>query len=1078
MSLSKSRKSTMVEEIKVSAKIPTSSTIYLQNNFSEVNALIKAGRIDNIDYCVDKINSNDHIFYSYGNNVNKGIFYFKKGTILDKICDSKQFEYFLINYCFVEKKPEHYKLIFDVDFKETDENYNKYSDKLKEITELITDKIELALKIVFKEPNTKFIYCDKNKGQGVHLYYPDIVVNKIVHIEIYNILLKFLLKDKTFDFDENIWSKIVDVCTSKANGLRLPYFAIDGKYYKQNKKRSTYNIEEFDGYPNKNVLELCLIRTNKTECYPELKINIYEEKDEKLKKIPKKLIKPKIQKEEKILVKSQSGKNKGLTFKTTSKINKISIACLDDLLSCIDIQRFLKVDSWLVLKFVIFNCNNSLEACNLFYKYGRTGKYQDVSYQEIETSFIKTKEDPNFDVNILRCYARKDNPKKFETLKLNTVYEKKEFETIKFNREKITKTKNEKKKSIIEQKVGTFLKSNNKIFGLISPYGTGKTSFTHDTISIYNKECKRVLFVTHRQALARDVLKNYEDLGFVSYLDKKEFDIDKDRLIVNIDSLKQLIEFKSFYFGEIAIKEFDLIVLDEICSLLNHFESSLMKDQKEEIYNLFEKLVKSTSKVICLDGDFCNREYNYLNSLVDSEKIEVYENEFKPNKYHFEFTKNQISFMTDICKSLENGEKVVFVSMSQKKADEIDGIFKKKGISTLCITGKTDDEVKKEIVNLNEKLIKNKVQLFIYSPTITVGNDFDFDYFDKQYGYICNNSVCARDYMQMCFRVRRLKNKNMKILADNNIVMQEWANFYTLEEVKNKLCVDFGFNKNKLKPYQLLRIHNYFEDINSKNYLLPTIVHFINKKGFTYLIDKSENKKHNDCKNNEYGIKLVKRGELTDKMLDDIVNAKIVTHEEFNGLLDKQNSNISTYKDKCEVDRYFHCLIFNIKPSELDLMMLKKIYGKHKVVENYRDIINFDINDQGNTFDEILKFKKCEKVVRLIDVLGFKIIDGKIEDKLISKQELENTKNKVIEFIDDDFQILFKLKKLTMGYIKEELGKNETDNKKYLGFLNSIFNDYGFQIDTEQKKVRINNKRSSVYDYRFNISELITFIKK
>ena len=44
----------------------------------------------------------------------------------------------------------------------------------------------------------------------------------------------------------------------------------------------------------------------------------------------------------------------------------------------------------------------------------------------------------------------------------------------------------------------------------------------------------------------------------------------------------------------------------------------------------------------------------------------------------------------------------------------------------------------------------------------------------------------------------------------------------------------------------------------------------------------------------------------------------------------------------------------------------------------------------------------------------------------------------MIEFIDDDFQVLFKLKKLTKGYVKEELGKNEKDNKKYLGFINGI----------------------------------------
>jgi hypothetical protein len=53
-----------------------------------------------------------------------------------------------------------------------------------------------------------------------------------------------------------------------------------------------------------------------------------------------------------------------------------------------------------------------------------------------------------------------------------------------------------------------------------SRYGSGKTTFLQRLIK--ERKPKRVLFITYRQTLARDIMKNFSKLGFKNYLDAAE----------------------------------------------------------------------------------------------------------------------------------------------------------------------------------------------------------------------------------------------------------------------------------------------------------------------------------------------------------------------------------------------------------------------------------------------------------------------------------------------------------------------------------------------------------------------------
>ncbi len=121
---------------------------------------------------------------------------------------------------------------------------------------------------------------------------------------------------------------------------------------------------------------------------------------------------------------------------------------------------------------------------------------------------MKTMEIKTFDSNILRCYARKDNSELYNSKKLDVKYDVQNFETFKFELPKISKLKNDKKNTVMENKMKKFINDDNKkVFCIISPYGTGKTFFIKNTIEQYSEKFQRCLILTHRRTLANDIEK-------------------------------------------------------------------------------------------------------------------------------------------------------------------------------------------------------------------------------------------------------------------------------------------------------------------------------------------------------------------------------------------------------------------------------------------------------------------------------------------------------------------------------------------------------------------------------------------
>ena len=112
-------------------------------------------------------------------------------------------------------------------------------------------------------------------------------------------------------------------------------------------------------------------------------------------------------------------------------------------------------------------------------------------------------------------------------------------------------------------------------------------------------------------------MRNFKQLGFKNYLDAYDDASvwNNPRLIVQLDSLMHVMLKNDRFLGEdIFDAHYDLIVLDEAESLLNHFDEETMNGKEIIIYDFIDKLITASSKVICLDGDVSDRCLQFITS--------------------------------------------------------------------------------------------------------------------------------------------------------------------------------------------------------------------------------------------------------------------------------------------------------------------------------------------------------------------------------------------------------------------------------------------------------------------------------
>lgn len=742
-------------------------------------------------------------------------------------------------------------------------------------------------------------------------------------------------------------------------------------------------------------------------------------------------------------------------------ISKIETEEMLKYIECLSDKHFESYETWRDIFFMCYNCNNDNKILNALFNRSKIGKYKDlITLEECHNKFYNNDYYNDFNIYGFINICKEDNKNDKYNEYFGT-YDKYDFEY-----ETMTdKFYDENNKNKLNYNVISNYFKDEKLCVLKSPYGSGKTTYIKKLIKDRYKN-KRIIFLVMRQSLAYDLESEMSIMGFKNYLNSEKVNYKDDKIIISLDSLRKITYYKNM---KCFIKSYDLVICDEFCSLLSHFDFDSIKEV-ESLYNLFELIIQKSEQTYFLDGDISNREVKYLQNYLNYESKPLFNNKVT-RKFNFNLTYDNEKYYKLIDEDLKKGYKICIPSMAAEFCQTIQEKYK--NYKVLVYNAKINDSIKKKLIKL-EELIK-QYDIFIYSPSITVGVNIDFEYFHSIYGYI-HNSVCARVYYQMLFRVRNIKNDNINILIGTNCITLNNNHYDQFQEVKKSLYDDDYI----INAFEYIKLWNKWESNNNKNFL-NVFKYYTLLKGFNFNIEK---KPEGKIEAQTSSINAIER----------ILKVDLINFETFQQLSEKVKKTEATTEDKYKIEKYIYFTKFKLDKNYNDPKDFKdKYYKKLHILKGYLynkfyneknkkdnekllynicknikdDIINekqaisnikyknfYEINKNIEKLDESYYNNKFDKKIIEAKYKYFVQLENilKVENGQINKDILTDKKDELLNiFNSKEFKILFEHRTI-----------KEATIKKLLGSINSVYNLYGLEINNVRETIRNKDKKSKI----------------
>ena len=662
------------------------------------------------------------------------------------------------SFCFVEKKTKYYKLYWDFDFKyeKEPEIYNGFIGQHDFITEYILKYIIDTLNetLNLSKTDLQYIWAQKEKNVGFHIYFPNIIVDKELHLWIYEKTFEKILNDKKYP--EKLISKIFDKCI-QSNGLRLFYYKYENDFYFPFQEKSTF---KFEPEPDKHF-HLCIINTN----YDAYNFNL---------KIHSDLI------WKNVFIEDKKIETKSIESNTIVDIKTINIEDKKDLIIglslCLDNKRIDEYHNWISLIYMFKNFGMYEEIINLSKKskkfYGitkndnLTQKQKDINASkniQIIDKIFKNKTTPRnvkiITIGTLIEWAKADNleltNKVFSKYFLSMKLDIKHINEITQSRYKINVDFEENEKIIsieahnffinsIDKSIDTqenlcdkfsgapqncqsILKGDKTCIILQSGTGTGKTY----TINKINNQLLKsnphytfLSLVTRRSMCACHInaFNNCADskIKFTSYLDNSYETLD-----YFISSLENLIRVHDNY---------DIVLLDEVNSLINYFYSDTLSSIRLRCIGVLFRLLSKAKVIIACDANITDLVFGFFNQI--NIKYLYYKNNYKnkvgiPFDFYLSKNYNIMANLFSFCdkfiiEKIKKGDSVLILTDSFTITNELKNyLLKYNDNHDYFRVFNKDEGTLDDIVNINKICVGRCV---LANSKILYGVDLQFHY--------------------------------------------------------------------------------------------------------------------------------------------------------------------------------------------------------------------------------------------------------------------------------------------------------------------------------------------------------------
>jgi hypothetical protein len=482
--------------------------------------------------------------------------------------------------------------------------------------------------------------------------------------------------------------------------------------------------------------------------------------------------------------------------------------------------------------------------CCVLFKYG----YRDIAYSTVDR-VVNPKHDRSKLIDILSKWERAPNDK----LTIGTLFHysklsnyaaftallakwrgmrvPERYRTDLFELKTVNRTINERylPSDLLIKKITD--DASHQIIHIKSHLGTGKTTVMRNYIRA--NPTKKILYFAPRVAFANDIHASLPGFEIYTDIKRKGTAFNYDRVIIQAESLHR-----------VATHKYDILVIDEIESVLKQLTSKETNKQMTKTYETFDRLIKATPKIISLDAFLTEHSISTIRDVKNRRALtEVIVNDHQPYSRTATELKDLETLIEAAKEQLKRGERIVFITMSKTDGDTV-----KESLSTVT------DKIGYYYGSMSQKDKKfdnvekdwGELDVLMYTPIITCGVNFDppTPHFHTLYIWAIPNSCVVRDLAQASLRVRKLINNDCffavsrrnysytfkKFDVDDLGVENCRQNVIYQQEAVQKL----GFAHQSLYEWGITNLaFKLNEQLVSSHYLLETLMEYLRICGYT-----------------------------------------------------------------------------------------------------------------------------------------------------------------------------------------------------------------------------------------------------
>lgn len=249
----------------------------------------------------------------------------------------------------------------------------------------------------------------------------------------------------------------------------------------------------------------------------------------------------------------------------------------------------------------------------------------------------------------------------------------------------------------INESIHNFLEAKDGLYSIKSPMGTAKSTIIKSIIDSSKSLDMRVLIITNRISVAKDFADKYK----MKLYNKDKYNYN-DSIIVQFDSL-----------WKYDINNFDIVIMDEFISLMCHSRNNLGNSS----LNL-AKFFGSFKKKLVIADAFLTGYENFL--LEDkTENIHMLNNKWRDKTTLWSYENKNFFFQS----LLHNAKKykITVSGTSLGFLQSTKALLEKNGLKCILLTASTPETTKELIYELFQKEEHDKWDVFLFSPSLTVG---------------------------------------------------------------------------------------------------------------------------------------------------------------------------------------------------------------------------------------------------------------------------------------------------------------------------------------------------------------------